>query len=258
MLKRTSGQFWAGTSGLVLPAPNKAAFPAEFRNQPRLTYYASLFNSVEVNSSFYKVPMRATFEKWATMVPDDFRFTVKLGRHITHEKGLLFNPKDIDSFMTSANGLGTKKGCLLIQLPPGLQHTEHSKNRLKALLQQILQSDPSHSWKLAVEFRHSSWYTPAVLHLLDTCWASVVLQDMPDSAITSPNENGFVYIRFHGPAGDYKGGYTHEYLQVFAKRISAWLAEGKDLYVYFNNTIGDAIANTKTLTSLTFMLSNAT
>ena len=247
MKKRTSGQYWAGTSGLVLPVPNKAAFPESFRDRPRLAYYASLFNSIEINSSFYKVPMPATFEKWAAIVPDNFRFTVKLGRHITHEKGFAFHGKDIDNFMTAANRLGTKKACLLIQLPPSLRYSDQNAAQLKVLLQRVLQSDPSHAWKLAVEFRHSSWYIQPVTQLLDACWTSIVLQDMPASAIATPNDNGFVYIRFHGPAGDYKGGYSEDYLQAWSKKIKAWMAEGKDVYVYFNNTIGDAIPNCHTL-----------
>ena len=250
MAKRTSGQFWAGTSGLVLPVPNKAAFPEGFRDQPRLTYYASLFNSLEINSSFYKVPMPATFEKWAATVPEDFQFTVKLGRHITHEKDFVFNPIDIDNFMAAANRLGTKKGCLLIQLPPGIHNSKQNTEYLEVLLGRILQSDPTHSWKLAVEFRHSSWYKKGIYHLLDAFWASIVLQDMPASAIATPNDNGFIYIRFHGPAGDYKGGYAADYLQAYAKRMNGWLTEGKDVYVYFNNTIGDAVVNLKDLMEL--------
>jgi uncharacterized protein YecE (DUF72 family) len=250
MLQWTSSRFWAGTSGLVLPVPNKAAFPENFRDQPRLAYYASLFNSLEINSSFYKVPMRSTFEKWAATVPEGFQFTVKLGRHITHERGFIFNPKDIDSFLTAANGLGHKKGCLLIQFPPSLHQNDHNTQQLEILLQSCLQSDPSHSWKLAVEFRHSSWYIPAIHRLLDTHWASIVLHDMPASGVATPNENGFIYIRLHGPAGDYKGGYPNDQLGVYAKRVKGWLAEGKDVYMYFNNTIGDAVANCRAMMKL--------
>lgn len=250
MSQRASSRFWAGTSGLVLPVPNKAAFPEAFRDQPRLAYYASLFNSLEINSSFYKVPMRATFEKWAATVPEGFQFTVKLGRHITHEKGFLFNLKDIDSFLAAANGLGHKKGCLLIQLPPGLHQNDHNARQLENLLQRSLLSDPTHSWKIAVEFRHSSWYMPATYRLLDTYWASIVLHDMPASGLATPNENGFIYIRLHGLDGDYRGGYQDEQLRVYANRVKVWLTEGKDVYMYFNNTIGDAVANCRTLVRL--------
>jgi uncharacterized protein YecE (DUF72 family) len=248
MPRPTTGQFWAGTSGMVVPAANKAAFPEPFRDQPRLAYYASLFNSLEVNSSFYKVPMPSTFEKWAATVPDHFRFTVKLGRHITHERGLIFRDKDIDHFMTAADFIGSKKGCLLIQFPASLHATDANFSQLQLLLARIMVSDPTHSWKLAVEFRHVSWYSPDILtRLPEPYWASVVLHDMPASAITSPGDNGFIYLRFHGPAGDYKGGYTDDRLLSFARKIQAWRGEGKDVFVYFNNTIGDALVNVNTL-----------
>ena len=242
-----AGTCYIGTSGLVLPVPNKAALPPAFRDKPRLAYYATLFNSLEINSSFYKVPMPATFEKWAAIVPDSFRFTVKLGRHITHEKGFVFHSKAIDDFVAAADRLGSKKGCMLIQLPPGLQRTGPNTEKLQVLLQRI------HSWPLAVEFRHPSWYTVDVNKILDSFRASLVLQDMPASAIASPNEGApFIYIRYHGPAGDYKGGYTTECLQSCAQRIKAWLSRGKDVYVYFNNTIGDAVVNARTLMATGF------
>src|ERR1700744_2308217 len=110
--------YFAGTSGLGLPVPNKSHYPAEFTNKSRLCYYASLFNSIEVNSSFYKIPQAKTIRKWAADVPDGFRFTFKLWRGITHQKELLFDPADIGRFMEAIDAAGNHKGCLLVQLPP--------------------------------------------------------------------------------------------------------------------------------------------
>src|ERR1700755_1217681 len=73
-----TGVYRSGTSGLVLAEPNKLAYPEVYRNGSRLAYYATLFNSIEVNSSFYKIPRQITFARWATEVPDGFRFTVKM------------------------------------------------------------------------------------------------------------------------------------------------------------------------------------
>src|SRR5690349_976965 len=78
--------YFSGTSGLVLPVPNKLFFPDEFKEGSRLNYYASLFNSIEVNSSFYKIPLGRTVANWSADVPEDFRFTFKLFREITHRK----------------------------------------------------------------------------------------------------------------------------------------------------------------------------
>jgi len=248
----------AGTSGLVLPVPNKQAFPEAFRSGSRLAYYSSLFNSIEINSTFYKLPLPATFSRWAEEVQPDFRFTVKLWRNITHAPGLRFMPVDVHRCLYAAHHLGEKKGCLLIQLPPGLTVTAAEK--LEQLLDKVCAADPARSWKLAVEFRHRSWYTPDVEALLHRYQAARVLHDIPASSITelpdpphhSPSAKApadpsapvsFVYLRFHGPAGDYKGGYPDAALRTWAEKAVGWLSEGKELYVYFNNTIGDALAD---------------
>jgi uncharacterized protein YecE (DUF72 family) len=244
-----SGVFRAGTSGLVLAEPNKQAYPEPFRDKSRLFYYSSQFNSIEINSSFYKVPMHATFEKWSAGVPAPFQFSVKLWRGITHAKGFAFIGSDIDAFMQAANGIGAKKGCLLIQLPPGA--TSRNAASLYSLLERVRRSDGEPAWKIAVEFRHPSWYSPETEALLNEHEASLVLHDMPASATMTLNTGArFVYMRFHGPAGDYKGGYSLSFLQDKAEQMIAWLKEGKDVYAYFNNTIGDAVANGKTLKKL--------
>ena len=242
---------WFGTSGLVLPVPNKQAFPAAFREKSRLTYYASLFNSIEINSSFYKVPQPATFAKWALEVPDNFRFTVKLWQRITHEKDFHFLPIDVNRFMFAADHLGTKKGCLLIQLPPSIKAGR--MGQLEQLLERVRQADPHRRWKVAVEFRNRTWYKEEVDVLLHRFQAARVLHDMPASGIMQPaGEKSFVYLRFHGPAGDYKGGYGETGLGEYAEKIDNWREAGKEVFVYFNNTIGDAIADLNTLRRMAY------
>jgi uncharacterized protein YecE (DUF72 family) len=239
-------QLWFGTSGLVLPVPNKQAFPPKFRAGTRLTFYASLFNSLEVNSSFYKIPLPGTFSKWTTEVPENFRFSVKLWQGITHEPQLSFTPAEVDKFMHAANQLATKKGCLLIQFPPSLQADK--TDQLQHLLERIKRSDPLQDWNLAVEFRNKTWYTPEVENLLSQFQTTRVLHDMPASKIMeTTGDLPFVYLRFHGPAGDYKGSYGKAALKVYAEMIQEWQIKNKEVYVYFNNTIGDAIKDLEIL-----------
>ena len=241
------GIFRAGTSGLVLREPNKQAFPEEHKHKSRLTYYSLLFNTIEINSTFYKPPMPVTFTKWANMVPENFQFTVKLWRAITHARGFAFSPTDIGIFMRAAANLGSKKGCLLIQLPPSVSGLKIRP--LRKLLEEVHTAGPG--WKIAVEFRDKTWYNEDTYGLLHEFKASLVLHDMPSSLIRSPLEGaGVVYIRFHGVKGDYKGGYDRAHLEEFAERIRTWLRQGKDVYTYFNNTIGDAVVNLETLISL--------
>lgn len=246
MKRRQAGIYRSGTSGLVLPVPNKQAFPPEFRDKSRLTYYGSLFNSIEINSSFYKVPQASTVKKWADSVPDGFAFTFKLWREITHVKELAYRETDVLRFMEVINAAGPKKGCLLIQFPPSF--TVELFAQVEQLLDILSNIDPPHGWKVALEFRHPSWYIGEVYELADEYACSVVLQDIPKSKNERLNKGaGFVYLRFHGPAGDYRGGYTDDHLHRQALAIQEWLHEGKDVFVYFNNTAGDAVKDLITL-----------
>ena len=244
----SKGLFYSGTSGLVLPVPNKQLYPEEYRDKPRLSYYASLFNSIEINSSFYKAPQASTVKKWASEVPDGFRFTFKLWRDITHNKELLFNAADVDRFMQVINEAGDKKGCLLIQFPPSVMVA--SFKQLEKLLMSIQSADPAQQWDVAVEFRNRSWYNEDVYAMLDTYNAGMVIQDMPASLtpmIDFPTE--FVYLRFHGPNGGYRGTYTDGFLYEYAQYINDWQQDGKRVYAYFNNTMGEAVKNLMKLNS---------
>lgn len=175
--KKGKGDFYAGTSGLVLPVPNKQAYPAAFQDKSRLTYYASLFNSLEVNSSFYKVPMAATVKRWATEVPADFRFTFKLHRGITHNKPLVFEDSLVERFMEIIEPAGEKKGALLVQFPGGTRFD--SFTQFEHLLEVIRQCDPQQKWDVCVEFRHSSWYMAETYEVLSAYHATMVRHDMP-------------------------------------------------------------------------------
>jgi len=193
--------------------------------------------------------MGATVAKWADSVPDGFKFTFKLWRDITHQKNLVFNPSDVERFMQVINHCGQHKGCLLMQFPPGL----HSSNidSLQNLLSVIRDADPDAEWKTAIEFRHASWYTGNVFELLDQYKATLVIHDMPASiAPLNPISDDFVYLRFHGPEGRYSGSYQDDFLAEYATYVTEWLTEGKAVYVYFNNTMGDALKNLVTLNKL--------
>jgi uncharacterized protein YecE (DUF72 family) len=238
--------FYAGTSGLVLPVPNKQYYPPQFRDGPRLAYYASLFNSIEVNSSFYKVPMPTTIKKWAEIVPHNFRFTYKLWRDITHCKSLAFDPAAVNHFMTVINHAGHKKGSLLVQFPPSVK--AGSMPQLVQLLNTIRQADPDLQWDTAVEFRDKSWYQPNTYRLLDELQMGLVLHDLPASATPlMETEVNFMYLRFHGPNGGYRGSYQDDFLNEYAQYIRDWQSEGKRVYTYFNNTMGNAVQNLVTL-----------
>ena len=113
---KTKGRLFIGTSNVVLPG-NKQSFPPAYQSKSRLHYYSTLFNSVEINSSFYKVPHLKTLQKWSVDVVSDFKFSLKLWQDVTHPKNLLADLDNIDIFLNAAEGVGDKKGCILIQFP---------------------------------------------------------------------------------------------------------------------------------------------
>ncbi|WP_432711598.1 DUF72 domain-containing protein [Pedobacter sp.] len=241
-----SSKFYTGTSGLLLPVPNKEYYPEAFKDKSRLCYYGSLFNSIEVNSSFYKVPMASTVTKWAAETPEDFRFTFKLWRDITHSKGLVFLAKDISMFMERIEGAGAKKGCLLVQFPGSIKPVH--VRELEQLLMQIVLADPYRAWKVAIEFRHQSWYQSDTYDLLKSLKMGLVLHDkLVVGGAMIEQATDFVYLRFHGPGGNYRGSYDDNFLYEYASYIKEWLEDGKQVYTYFNNTMGDAIKNLETL-----------
>jgi uncharacterized protein YecE (DUF72 family) len=240
-----SSSFYSGISGLVLPIP-KHQFPEEYRDVSRLTYYATFFNSIEINSSFYRLPMPRTVQKWSTEVPEDFRFTFKLWKEITHQKGLAFKEEDVLRFFEIIANAGNKKGTVLIQFPPSLGKTYFMQ--LDALLRCVAQANSKNEWKIAVEFRNRSWYDEDVYELLDTYNAAMVVQDIPKSATPMIVHNSdLIYLRFHGPTGNYRDSYSESFLAEYASYIKEWLEEGKHVYAYFNNTMGDAFQNLQTL-----------
>lgn len=238
--------FYSGTSNIVLPI-KQSEYPHEFKGASRLTYYASLFSSLEVNSSFYKIPKPATVEKWRESVPPHFKFTFKVPKTVTHAKGLQFNVEDLERFTETVAQAGDKKGCLLIQLPPSV--TSDKGEELEGILE-CLRSDAT-GWRIAVEFRHNSWYNSTVYRMLQNFGAGMVEHDMPKSATPQVTvAEDFRYLRFHGPEGDYRGSYDEAFLLRHAKRIAAWLKEGKEVYAYFNNTAGNAYENLRTLNAM--------
>jgi uncharacterized protein YecE (DUF72 family) len=232
-----AGEFYGGTSGLQITMPKKD-FSPQHAHLSRLGFYALHENSLEINSSFYKLPQAKTTRRWAAEVPAGFRFTFKLWKEITHRKNLLFKTEDVSRFMEVIDLPETNQGCLLVQFPPSLQVSA------KTQLQELLQLLVLFNWRVAVEFRHPSWYTDGIFEILAGFNMAMVIQDMPKSA--SPVEltsEDLVYLRFHGPSGNYKGSYSGDVLYEYALYIREWQQDGKTVYCYFNNTAGDALRN---------------
>lgn len=242
-----NGKLRIGTSNGHMPG-NKLTFPPAYQLKSRLHYYSTLFNTIEVNSCFYKTPLRSTYVKWVQDVPEDFQFTLKLTRDITHAKELKGDLACMETFLQSAIGAGSKKGCLLIQFP-GKINLEHF-NQVEQILEQLLVHDPEHEWRKAIEFRNESWYVSETTELLNEYGAAMVLHDFSKARLsTFSGKADFVYMRFHGPTGNYRESYSNLALDEKAQTIGGFIGSGKDVYVYFNNTAGNAFENARYLQS---------
>jgi uncharacterized protein YecE (DUF72 family) len=149
---------YVGTSGWSYPEWRGSFYPAKFRTEKMLAYYAERFGTVEVNNSFYRIPTEAVLSGWAEQVPDHFRFVMKASRRITHIHRLSDDDQSLAYFLRVINSLGPRLGPTLFQLPPTLQI---DVTKLEVFLQQL-----PRRWRAALEFRHRSWFVDEVYALL--------------------------------------------------------------------------------------------
>jgi len=192
-----------------------------------LSFYARHFSSVEVNATFYRLPSPETLDAWRSAVPPDFRFAVKASRYITHLKKLKDPRSSIATFFERIDRLGDRLGPILFQLPP---RWRVNVERLALFLDAL----PA-GHRYAFEFRDRSWWDPAVTDLLAAHGAAFCVFDLDGQTSPFLETADFVYLRWHGADGPYRGGYSDAQLGALTRRFRKWLDEGRDVYAYFDN-----------------------
>ena len=218
-----------GCSGWVYRHWKGDFYPADLPQKGWFEHYAQAFDTVEINASFYRVPLVTTFDGWREKAPAGFRYAVKANRFMTHMKKLLDCEQPLSEFIALARRLGPTLGPILYQLPPSL-HKDLA--RLDAFLGR-LPPDLEH----VVEFRHGSWYDHDALALLDTHDIGFVTHDLV--GLVSPRwaSGRTAYVRFHGTGGKYWGRYSAEEIAAWAEWLVAQRAAGRSCWAYFNNDI---------------------
>jgi uncharacterized protein YecE (DUF72 family) len=195
-----------------------------------LAAYAERFDTVEVNTTFYRLPRREAVARWAEETPEDFTFAVKVSRYVTHIKRLREARQHLDLLLDRIEPLvrAGKLGPLLWQLPPTFQRDDE---RLAKALGEL-----PRELRHAFEFRHSSWFAEPVTELLRSHGVALVIADRPDIASFQTHEMtaGFTFVRFHHGTRGRRGNYSRSELEEWAARIREWSA-GHDVYAYFNN-----------------------
>ena len=196
-----------------------------------LARYAELFDTVEVNSTFYRLARETAVARWAAETPPGFTFTVKASRYLTHVRRLQDLGTPLERFRAPLAPLGAKLGPTLWQLPPDLRRDD---DRLAGALARL---PPG---RHAFEFRHPSWFAPEVLALLRAHGAALVIaHDGRAGRVSSPLEltAPFTLLRFHFGARGRGGNYSERELREWAARVRD-LATAADVFAYFNNDWG--------------------
>lgn len=233
-----------GCAGWNLPKQHAGAFALEGSHLER---YASVFDTVEINSSFHRPHRPQTYARWAASVPSAFRFAVKLPRSITHLRRLLGCGDLLDAFFIKTDALQEKLACVLVQLPPSLAFDEATAEAFFIALR------ARHTGAVALEPRHATWFAaPAEAKLREHAIARVAADPARVPVAAEPGGHPAVaYFRLHGSPHMYYSDYDDERLRAYADRLRLAAASGAETWCIFDNTaLGAATANALTMRRL--------
>jgi uncharacterized protein YecE (DUF72 family) len=218
---------FVGTSGWQYASWRGPFYPDELAQSRWLEWFADRFQVVEVNNTFYRLPPPDTFRSWAERTPADFVIVPKVSRYLTHVKRLKDPEEPVKRFLDHAAPLGPKMGPLLVQLPPNLAA---DVDRLDAVLE--LFGDR----RVAVEFRHDSWFTDEVRSVLESHDAALCLADRKSKTVSPMWRTAeWGYVRFHEGTASPRPCYGRTALDSWARRLAETWGPESDVYVFFNN-----------------------
>jgi len=230
---------WIGTSGWHYKDWLGRFYPPKTPAERFLEIYSHTFGTVELNGVFYRLPKPEMVKGWYERSPKGFLFAYKASRYLTHMKKLADPESALRLMFQRADLLREKLGPILYQLPPFFpQNLQRLKTFFKAL---------PRGYAHVMEFRHPTWFTPAVYELLEKARVSLCLYDMQGEPSPQVLTGPLAYVRFHGTQGKYAGSYPAVALRTWARKIDAW-RRSRTAYAYFNNDAkGHAIQNALSL-----------
>lgn len=238
-----------GTSGWLYNDWAGRFYPEGMKDADKLPYFAQHFSTVEINSTFYHMPLAKSVEHWFDITPSDFVFTIKMNRFATHTKHLVVDAdtdETLETFFERIHVLKQKLGMVLVQLPPSMRVDTY---RLEHLSDKAREAEKKYDMRfpLALEFRHATWFNDQVFGLMRERNITHVINDSPNrwpaaKVITSDT----VYVRFHGNKRLYRSSYSDEELAEWAEYIQKSGAHAA--FAYFNNDYdATAVRNATTL-----------
>lgn len=225
---------YLGTSGWSYEDWEGSVYPQGLPAGSRLAEYVKRYATVEIDSTFYGTPRRATVQRWKWVAPEGFLFAAKFPREISHENYLVNRGKEAADFVRTMSGLSDRLGPLLIQLPPSF--TVEGIGVLEDFLSGLPQG-----FRYAVEVRHRSWLKSGLTDLLREHGVALTLIDRPGFPRLEEATADFSYIRWLGDRREFPSGHTHpkrdrtEDLQWWSSVVSRFLEEGKTVFAYANN-----------------------
>jgi uncharacterized protein YecE (DUF72 family) len=223
------GRAHVGCSGWIYKDWRGIVYPEKLPQRRWFEHYATLFDTVEINNTFYRLPPPSTVEAWAAQAPEGFVYSLKLGQFGSHRMKLRDAASWLPNHLDRTDRLGRSLGPTVVQLPP------RWKRNVERLEEFFAAAPNSQRW--ALELREASWVHDDVFDLLRRHGVALCIHDL---LADHPWEltTDWTYLRFHGPNAlevKYWGKYGARRLKPVAERLEAWLDQGCDVYAYFNN-----------------------
>jgi uncharacterized protein YecE (DUF72 family) len=231
-----------GCSGWMYDDWRGVIYPADLPRKSWFDHYATLFDTVELNTTFYRLPTAAAVDRWAAQAPPGFVYSLKLGAFGSHRMKLRDAASWLPNHVAMASRLGPALGPTVAQLPPRWKRNVERLDEFLTVAPRTLR------W--AVELRDPSWLHDDVFAVLQRHGAALVIHDLLDGHPWIRTAE-WTYVRFHGPeatTAKYVGRYGPARLAKSAKILEDWLASGSSVYAYFNNDYdGHAVADARWL-----------
>lgn len=224
-----------GTQGWSYPDWIGTFYPPRAKQEDYLPFYAEVFDTVELDTTFYHPPKPTIVRSWARHTPEHFRFTAKVPQRITHEARLASMAEHLAEFVRALEPLGPRLGPLLVQLPAAFVREPGAVG----VLDRFLAAAPKEA-RFAVEFRHASWNhaeTRSLLEARNACWAWTDWRELPRVDVVTAD---FLYLRWLGDRreierfGEVQRDRTPEF-EVWEADLRRALPEVREVYGYFNN-----------------------
>jgi uncharacterized protein YecE (DUF72 family) len=271
-----AGKVRIGISGWTYPPWRGVFFPKKLSQKLELEYAASIFRTIEINGTFYSLQRPSSYQSWADRTPEDFMFSVKAPRYITHMRRLRDVEAPLANFFASGIlKLGAKLGPILWQLPPSFKYSSELIESFLELLPRntseavelgkrhdhmvegrfFLETDRNRPLRHALEIRHPSFVMPEFIALLRKYKVALVCADSVEWPRLMDVTSDFVYCRLHGSQVLYSSGYSTTAIEEWARRVTVWAKGGessdgdyastkksvrrakRDVFVYFDNDV---------------------